>query len=535
MKDSFFRTMTWLHTWVGLLVCWVLLLVFFAGTLSYYRHEISLWNQPELHKEVFQSYDNTRLAEQLSQGEGYLRQNAVNAQRWLIEFPTERHPMLSYGWQQPPEPGQRRGAFSEHAVKADNSGYVTEVRESRGGNFFYRLHFDLHYISAITARWIVGFCTMFMLLAIISGIVIHKRIFKDFFSFRPGKGSRSWLDAHNVSSVLALPFHLMITYTGLITLMIIYMPWGILVNYDSDRREFINEARPGSSFTRIAAANEAAPQLPLASFLPKVQQTFAELPLKSVSVINPDDANSRVMVTFNTGEQVTERELFMVFSGTDGELLYSADNDISAAKATHDAMMSLHTARFSGPALRGLFFLLGLSGCVMIASGTLMWAVKIRQKQQKAISQGAKPSLGLRLVETLNLMFILGLPLGTVAFFYANRLLPASLPGRSQWEVHSFFILLLISGLLAIWRRDRAMWRAQLAALTAALAFLPLLNALTSPANLLSNLAAGQWQLAGFDLLALAFAALGLFAFKRLGRQPMKQTAKAQKLQAVRG
>ncbi len=68
--------------------------------------------------------------------------------------------------------------------------------------------------------------------------------------------------------------------------MIIYMPWGILVNYDSDRREFINEARPGSSFTRIAAANEAAPQLPLASFLPKVQQTFTELPLKSVSVIN---------------------------------------------------------------------------------------------------------------------------------------------------------------------------------------------------------------------------------------------------------
>ncbi|MEH6817893.1 MAG: PepSY-associated TM helix domain-containing protein, partial [Pseudoalteromonas distincta] len=46
MKDSFFRSMTWLHTWVGLLVCWLLYLIFFAGTLSFFRDEITLWNQP---------------------------------------------------------------------------------------------------------------------------------------------------------------------------------------------------------------------------------------------------------------------------------------------------------------------------------------------------------------------------------------------------------------------------------------------------------------------------------------------------------
>ncbi len=42
MKETFFRSMTWLHTWVGLTVCWLLLLIFFAGTLSFFRLKISL-------------------------------------------------------------------------------------------------------------------------------------------------------------------------------------------------------------------------------------------------------------------------------------------------------------------------------------------------------------------------------------------------------------------------------------------------------------------------------------------------------------
>src|SRR3546814_5961750 len=96
---------------------------------------------------------------------------------------------------------------------------LDEVRETRGGDFLYRLHYELHYMPRTVARWIVAFCTMFMLVAIISGIVTHKRIFKDFFTFRPRKGQRSWMDAHNVVAVLALPYHLMITYTGLVALI----------------------------------------------------------------------------------------------------------------------------------------------------------------------------------------------------------------------------------------------------------------------------------------------------------------------------
>ena len=85
------------------------------------------------------------------------------------------------------------------------------------------MHYSLHYIPANISYWIVGICSMFMLIAIITGIVIHKKIFKDIFTFRSQKGQRSWLDMHNLLSVSALPFHFMITYSGLIFFLTTYM------------------------------------------------------------------------------------------------------------------------------------------------------------------------------------------------------------------------------------------------------------------------------------------------------------------------
>ena len=46
MKQGFRQSMAWLHTWTGLLVSWLLLLIFMGGTASYYREEISRWMRP---------------------------------------------------------------------------------------------------------------------------------------------------------------------------------------------------------------------------------------------------------------------------------------------------------------------------------------------------------------------------------------------------------------------------------------------------------------------------------------------------------
>ncbi|MFB2761397.1 PepSY-associated TM helix domain-containing protein [Shewanella xiamenensis] len=515
MKETFFRTLSWLHTWAGLLVCWVLLLIFFAGSLSYFRHEISLWAEPELHRGTFQDYQANQLISQLDKGQHYIESHSpAETQRWLINFPTQRSPMLSFAWQLPPEKGQRRGKIEQHTALADGSGVITDVRDSRGGDFFYRLHFDLHYMPAITARYIVGVCTMFMLIALISGIVIHKRIFKDLFSFRQNKGARSWLDAHNVSSVIALPYHLMITYTGLITLMLIYIPWTVSTAYPEDNQAFLKELNPARQTEK--ASGIYAEQVRLSQLLPQVQAEWGNAPIKQVIVSYPQDKNSQVTFYQNTGKEVTDESTLLVFNGVTGELKYASPHEVSGTVATYDTMMSLHTARFAAPLLRILFFFCGLLGCAMVATGTLMWAIRLRQKQQKAIDKGEKPSSGLRLVEGLNFMFILGLPLGAAAFFYANRILPADFATRSAWEVHSFFIALGAMGVWAFFGRSRRDWQIALVLIGTLYCALPILNALTSPSHFIDNIQSQQWALVGFDVLAVLIGVVMLFASTKL-------------------
>ncbi|MDG5899312.1 PepSY domain-containing protein [Shewanella xiamenensis] len=515
MKETFFRTLSWLHTWAGLLVCWVLLLIFFAGSLSYFRHEISLWAEPELHRGTFQDYQANQLISQLDKGQHYIESHSpAETQRWLINFPTQRSPMLSFAWQLPPEKGQRRGKIEQHTALADGSGVITDVRDSRGGDFFYRLHFDLHYMPAITARYIVGVCTMFMLIALISGIVIHKRIFKDLFSFRQNKGARSWLDTHNVSSVIALPYHLMITYTGLITLMLIYIPWTVSTAYPEDNQAFLKELNPARQTEK--ASGIYAEQVRLSQLLPQVQAEWGNAPIKQVIVSYPQDKNSQVTFYQNTGKDVTDESTLLVFNGVTGELKYASPHEVSGTVATYDTMMSLHTARFAAPLLRILFFFCGLLGCAMVATGTLMWAIRLRQKQQKAIDKGEKPSRGLRLVEGLNFMFILGLPLGAAAFFYANRILPADFATRSAWEVHSFFIALGAMGVWAFFGRSRRDWQIALVLIGTLYCALPILNALTSPSHFIDNIQSQQWALVGFDVLAVLIGVVMLFSSTKL-------------------
>ncbi|WP_445945840.1 PepSY-associated TM helix domain-containing protein [Shewanella sp.] len=551
MKDTFFRSMTWLHTWVGLLVCWVLLIIFYAGSLSYFRHDISIWTAPELHQGVLQQQTPQNLKPQLDKVQQLLQQKAANADSWFISLPSSRHPYLSYGWQDAAKEPRRRGTFTEEILSADNQTVITDKRSSRGGDFFYRLHFDLHYLPVIAARWLVGLCSLFMLLALLSGIVIHKRIFKDFFSFRANKGPRSWLDGHNVTAVLALPYHLMITYTGLVTFMMMFMPWGIMTAFDGkDSNEKVRAFRSQAASEQVhtfdpinlGSEDVNSAQLVrqqvdqvyvLSQLLPSIERHLAHKPIKQIVISQPQSPDAKVNVYPDLAKEVTDKRIPWVLNPFTGELISKPFDQVSGSKATHDTFMALHTARFSEPVLRIIFFICGLMGCAMIATGTVLWAVKIRQKQAKNIAQGHKASLGLRLVEGLNLTFIAGLPLGTAAFFYANRLLAPQLDGRAQLEVDSFFIGLGVVGLCALISTGLQMWRTVLAFTALAFAMLPLLNGLTSSQHLFDNIATGQWVLVGFDLMSLIFALALSFAAIKCHNKATEKAAKSTRNRTV--
>lgn len=406
MKQGFRQSMAWLHTWTGLLVGWVLLLIFMGGTASYYRDELSRWMRPELPATTVSSAVAMRSAER------YLQTHAPDAQSWNITLPDARTPVVTMYWQNPaPPPGKtlsRRELYG-NAIIDPATGNPISARDTLGGDFFYRLHFDLHYLPVVWARYIVGFCAMFMLVAIISGVITHKKIFKDFFTFRPGKGLRSWLDFHNVSAVTALPYHAMITYTGIVTLMFMYLPWGIKAQYPDNEMRFYEESACRVADTRTAAGTPARMR-PLEEFVARARSDWRGGDVGTVAVSLPNDAHAAVGVT-QRADNLSNDAPSILYDAVSGQRLQYSGAP-GGASQTRGVMVGLHIAHFAGGWMRALFFGSGLLGCLMVASGVVMWAVKERPKHAKA----GRIGFGLRLVDALNIGTVAGLPIAFAAF-----------------------------------------------------------------------------------------------------------------------
>ncbi|CAO3455161.1 FIG138928: iron-regulated membrane protein [Azospirillum argentinense] len=516
MKDGFRQSMAWLHTWSGLLLGWLLFAVFLTGTIAYFRQEVTVWMQPELHGSVPDAGTAERAVERMGQ-------LAPDAAQWTITLPGERSPAVSVSWRPVDAKPNDRAALKRAALDA-GTGAVLEPRETAGGNFLYRFHFELYGMPREIARWIVGIATMAMLVAIVSGIITHRRIFKDFFTFRPEKSAlRSWMDGHVTAAVLALPFHLMITYSGLLLFMTMLMPWAVDLAYDGNRQAYFAE----SGFRRAPPpprpAPQAAPLTPVAPLLAEAGRRWADRGgVGSLTVTNPGRANATIELRPAESDAIgrgaaTER---LLFDGVTGRALELQPADPQpAAMATGNYLMGLHLARFAGPGMRWLFFASGVAGTVMVGSGLILWVVKRRSQRGRADTWGNGPEpFGHRLADRLNIGVVAGLPLAVAAYFWANRLLPTGLEERAGWEIGVFFLAWTAALLHAPLRPSRRGWAEQLGAGAALFALLPVLNLATAAGHLGNSLPAGDWLLAGFDLTALAVGLLLGFAARKVVR-----------------
>lgn len=490
------QTQAILHTWSGLLVGWALYTIFLAGTVSFWRDEISRWTRPMLGPDI----DRALV---LDRAQAFLDRKAPHAKSWTIELPGERGAGTLLSWQAQPKEGEkpgrrRRGAGNEQWL--DGQGMPVSVPDTRGGDFFYRLHFDLHYVPVLWARWLVGFCAMMMLVAIVSGVITHKKIFKDFFTFRPGPGQRNWLDGHNATAVLALPFHLMITYTGLITLMTLYMPWGVAANYPN-RDAFYKDLLPAAQVVR--RSDEAEPLADLKAMVAQAERRWGDGHAATIRIAQPGDRAARVQILRRLSDRIVDGGQAIGFDGVTGELRTGPAAQ-SGGAVTRDAMIGLHAGRFAPMTMRWLYFLCSLAGTVMVATGLVLWTVKRREK----LADRAQAHIGIRLIERLNVGFIAGLPVAMTGFLWANRLIEPAMKGRADREVLAMFLLwagCLVVGLVCPPRKG---WTILFSAGSILLAGLALFDMVATRTGLVANLLRGDSAMAGmeggFILLAVA-------------------------------
>ncbi|MEL6277246.1 MAG: PepSY-associated TM helix domain-containing protein [Pseudomonadota bacterium] len=492
MRDGFRASMGWLHTWAGILASGLLFAIFWMGTLSVFDKEIDQWMIPETRlvaptEDV--SYD-ALLPIILTRTGG--ETNYVNFSR-----PSARTPVVKSFYYDPATEQYER------IVLDPASGNVIDSTDSLAGTgFIFPFHFRLHASWNRIGDWIVGFAGMSMLVLLVSGIFIHRKIIQEFFVFRPTKKPRrSILDLHNMTSLAALPFHFLIVLTGLMIFSSLYLGPGLMKAADGEIASLFEEVYGGKRLPPAGEPGELASLDAMVSEASRIwsERSGKEMTPDTVRIFNVGDKNATVYVrnTFPSGRVAMSLDV-TTFNGSTGEVYH--DHAPTPVVRAFQWLEGFHFVQFGHWPLRWLYFLAGLAGCAMIATGLLFWI-------QSRIRRGVVDPLKVRSIRALTVGSTTGIMLATAGFLLANRLLPKEAAAlsfdRSDLEVVAFFVIWIGAFVHAALRGANS-WSDQPLAISAVAFGAVVLNWVTTGHHLVASATAGLWSVFGMDLVLVA-------------------------------
>ncbi|MET0378472.1 MAG: PepSY-associated TM helix domain-containing protein [Spongiibacteraceae bacterium] len=556
MYQSFRQSMAWLHTWFGLVLGFVLMACFFFGSLSVFDREIDRWAIPSSRFEPqpmprFDTILGPAMRALKPNPQDYARTQervigALPAPETLVlssfwAYTTHRDPVLVMGGEFA-VPNQPKDASDEHqhvhgftTIDPRTGAELPDSQLKIGSRFFYPMHYSLHLRWMNLGYWIVGLAALVMLAALVSGVVMHRKIFRELFTFRPHKRTqRSALDLHNLTGVVALPFHFFFAFTGLVIFAGIYLPVGdTLLKPLHDADEIREAERTGLPHD---AAGVAAPLASVDAMVAEAKRIWAERDMAgevgSLRIEHLDDANGYVSVYRAGSDRVALVGEGIHFKAGTGELL-RADPPRTAVSSINEFLTGLHLQHFEHWLLRWLYFVGGIAGCVCIATGFIFFVEK--RKRQHA----ARGESGARCVDALAVTTVTGMLIATVTMLVANRLLPVDLPQRGDWEQYVFWGAWLLAAAHAFWRtapvlqaRIAPAWAEQSVAVALLAVLAVILNWTSTGDHLLRTIGNGYWPVAGVDLTLLGGAVLAVVAANRLRQRAAQESLKLSDVEA---
>lgn len=501
------QSMDWLHTWIGVVFSVLLFLVFFMGTLSVFDQELDRWMLPQTRLQTPDEFSFD------TQVKPHLEALAPDAKQWFVGYPHERMPAVRIGW--------RDGdTFVSRFVNPTTGELLPEAGSWGGTGFFFPFHYMFHIKWMEVGYWLLAVVSTGMLVLLVSGVIIHKKIFTDLFTFRPDKSThRATLDVHNICGVLILPFHFLITLSGLIIFIFVYFKPALPLVFGEDAPKAVQEV-----FGRIARPPAKAPGIlaPVDPMVAEARSLWGGGNVRNLAIANPHDRNAVVQVLRRPDDRVSYDTMNVGFDGVTGAKI-GEQKALGPVIGVQRFFSGLHMIPFSHWGIRWLYFVMGLGGCVLIASGLLLWVDK---RQARHVKEGR---IGYRIVNGLACAGTVGVVVSTLAMLVANRILPA-MEGRPEIEAGVYFSVWGLMLLHAAWRSSertltRRAWFEQGWMIVALAVMAVLLNAATTGDHLLYSLLAGKWAVAGTDfvLIVTAFVSFAIVMRQRRKQLPVDE------------
>ncbi|WP_353130440.1 PepSY-associated TM helix domain-containing protein [Parapedobacter pyrenivorans] len=386
------------HTISGIIICALLYVIFFAGSFSFFRDEISAWQKNRsayAHQASANDYDyllDSLHAAHNLQGRDitfYVQDNNVQA---YVNMGTSQDTTIKKkaNGQQVQRRGRRgRGnddsAYFQYDFKQNKAGSYAESYDM--GEFLYRLHF-LAQLNQVPIRigtpfgyLVAGIVSFLFLFALITGLLLHwDKLVSNFFTFRPwSKWKTVWTDMHTALGVIGFPFQLMYAVTGIVLIVntALILPFSKLL-YDGNSEKLYAALGYNDASTYEYRYQPLGDRVALNPYLKQVNERWPGSHVNRVYIKNYGDESMHVILEAVPSVKAN-------FAGSGKITIHPATQSIIYEKSPTTSVTyldrvkaliyRLHFGDFGGYPVKATFFVLGIMGCVVIISGILIWLV----------------------------------------------------------------------------------------------------------------------------------------------------------------
>jgi uncharacterized iron-regulated membrane protein len=486
------KTLVAVHGWSGALLGLLLYAVIVTGTAAVFANEIKAWSGGLLGtSEPFTRPLNAvieRLAAETPQEfrEDLSLRATPEGNIWAFFHVNENVGGV------PKERGILYTIAPDGRVIARAEGYGDEIVAADPISALGRFYVDLHVRLHVPNPWgliLTGILGLAMLVAAVSGILMHRHLFTDIFTLR-GRGRLVGLrDLHSVAGTWTLPHAFVLAFTGafLSFAIAVGLPMLAKIAFKGDVREMIATLNG----LPVVDARPAAPAN-LDDVL-SVARARADAPLLLVSVEDRGRADARITV-FPAPKPGELSAVRLIYDGATGAFI--RERPVVGTKPSLGAALlglvgPLHFGNFAGWWSRAVWFALGTASAYVTWSGLSLW-VRRRADQR-----------GWRGLGRVTAWVGGGLPFAMAAAAVAYFI---SLPSLTTvfWTPAAFLIAAALALVPALWMRHVGRVAPLLFGATGALLLvLPLLRFAAGGPGWNAALATGQNTMPAMDVLVV--------------------------------
>lgn len=388
------------HTISGIIICAILYVIFFAGSFSFFKDEISAWQKNRsayTHQATANDYDflldSLHTAHNLMGRDltFYIQDNDVQA--YVNMGASQDTTVKRKAAAQPPREGRGRGrgrgngdaAYFQYDFQRKQPASYAESYDM--GEFLYRLHF-LAQLNQVPIRigtpfgyLVAGIVSFLFLFVLITGLLLHwDKIVSNFFTFRPwNKWKTVWTDMHTALGVIGFPFQLMYAVTGVVLIIntVLILPFSKFL-YDGDSQKLYTELGYNDGTTYEYRYQPLPGRIALNPYLKQVADRWPDSHVSRIYVKNYGDESMHIAIeatpNFSSNFAGVGK---IVFHPATQSIVYEKSPVGSASYVDHVKALvyRLHFGDFGGYPVKVTFFVLGIMGCLVIISGILIWLV----------------------------------------------------------------------------------------------------------------------------------------------------------------